>query len=127
MRTEEWALTRDWQDDITLGEMRYAVHDSERVCYTVEDSALAVPCGRYRLTITPHGKSILVNGAGGFRHVEICAGSDTSRNAGAITVGDERVLAGIGNSISALARLITELRRLTIDGVPVWLTVREAE
>jgi hypothetical protein len=147
VRSVEWYLVRDkvmparnGLDGYTLGEIRYGILDSQRVCYTYEDQdrrledgngkpfeRSAVPTGRYRLTLPVHGRNILINAVPGFFHVEICADCGIGRDDGFISVGDTRTLAGVGNSTLALARLISELRRLTMQDVAVWINVTRAE
>lgn len=147
VRAVEWFLVRDkrmerrnGRDGFALGEIRYGILDSQRICFTHEDEdrgiedgngkpngRTAIPCGRYRVTLPAHGRNILVNAVPGFSHVEIRSDSGTVRNEGDITVGDVRTLDGSGNSQPALVRLITELRRLTMAGVAVYLNVGRAE
>jgi hypothetical protein len=145
-RSVEWFLVRDKSmesrnglEGYCLGEIRYGVLDSQRICYTHEDEdkqlengngrtgKAAIPAGRHRLTLPVHGRNILINAVPGFFHVEIRAESGISRNDGDVAVGDMRTLAGVGNCSFALARLITELRRLTMAGVQVYLNVGRAE
>ena len=135
-RAVEWFLVRDRR---RVGEIRYGVIDSQRVCYTFEDEdqhtengngrtgRAAIPTGRYRITLPVHGRNILVNAVPGFFHVEIRAELGSERDEGDITVGDEQAVDGVGNCHSALTRLITELRRLTMNGTAVWLNVGRAE
>ena len=147
VRAVDWFLVRDkhmeprnGRDGFTLGEIRYGVLDSQRICYTHEDQdrrledgngkpdgrRSAVPTGCYRVTLPVHGRNILVNAVPGFFHVEIRAESGISRDEGDITVGDERTLDGTRNCHTALQTLITELRRLTMAGVAVYLNVGRA-
>lgn len=136
----EWFLVRDkLMEGYALGEIRYGLLDSQRICYTAEDEdkhtedgngrtgKAAIPTGRYRLSLPVHGRNILVNAVPGFFHVEIRAESGTGRDEGDITVGDSRTLVGVGNPSSALTRLITELRRQTMRNVAVYLNVGRAE
>jgi hypothetical protein len=143
----EWFLVRDkcmehrnGREGFSLGEIRYGVLDSQRICFTHEpqdrrledgngkpDGNSAIPCGRFRLTLPVHGRNILVNAVPGFSHVEIRAEGGTERNEGDITIGDVRTLDGSGNCQPALVRLITELRRLTMQNVAVYLNVVRAE
>lgn len=145
--TREWFLVRDkfmeprnGLDGYCLGEIRYGLLDSQRICYTLEDQdnhlevgngkpyrKSAVGTGRYRLTLPGNGNYILVNHVPSFLHVEIRSGYGAVRDEGDITVGDVRTLAGVGNTPLALTRLITELRRLTMAGTAVWLNVGRAE
>jgi hypothetical protein len=138
----EWYLVRDkfmpprnGREGFTLGEIRYGFHDAQRICHTCEDDdkhledgngkseGAAIPCGRYRLTLPMHGRNILVNAVPGFEHVEICAEGHRERLDGYIAVGDARTLDGCGNCQPALVRLITELRRKTMNGIAVYLNV----
>jgi len=141
----EWFLVRDkfmeprnGLDGYCLGEIRYGVIDSQRVCYTLEDQdnhledgngkpyrRSAIPIGRYRITLPGNGNYILVNAVPGFFHAEIRTGA--ALDEGDVAVGDTRSLAGVGNTVPALSRLITELRRLTMQGVAVWLNVTRDE
>ena len=143
----EWFLVRDkfmeprnGLDGFTLGEIRYGVLDSQRVCYTLEDQdnhledgngkpyrKSAIDIGRYRVTLPKDGNYILVNAVKSFFHVEIRSSYGAMRDEGDITVGDVRTLVGVGNTPLALTRLITELRRLTMAGTAVYLTVTRAE
>lgn len=146
-KVREWFLVRDkamqprnGRAGFTLGEIRYGLFDSQRVCYTHEDQdgrledgngrtegRSAIPKGRYRVTLPVHGRNILVNAVPGFFHVEICAESEKSRDEGDISVGDVRTLDGAGNCQPALTRLISELRRLTMDDTAVFLNVMRTE
>jgi hypothetical protein len=143
----EWFLIRDkclgmrnGRDGFALGEIRYGILDSQRICYTFEDEdrrledgngkpdgRAAIPCGRYRITLPVHGRNILINDVPGFFHVEIRADGGSSRDEGDVSVGDVRTLDAAGNCHPALLRLITELRRLTIAGTAVYLNVVRAE
>jgi hypothetical protein len=143
--SREWFLVRDKAmpprnglDGYTLGEIRYGVIDSQRVCYTLEDEdnhledgngkpyrRSAIPTGRYRITIPGNGNYILINHVPGFFHAEIRTGN--ALDEGDVAVGDSRTLAGVGITVPALARLITELRRLTMAGVAVYLNVSRLE
>jgi hypothetical protein len=141
----EWFLVRDkfmesrnGLDGYTLGEIRYGVLDSQRVCYTLEDQdgrmeegngkryrRTAIGTGRYRLTLPREGRVITVNKVPGFLHAEIRTGANLDE--GDVSVGDSRTLAGVGNTLPAHTRLTTELRRLTMAGVAVYLNVVRAE
>lgn len=147
VRAVEWFVVRDkcmekrnGRSGFTLGEIRYGVMDSQRICFTHEDEdkglengngkpdgKSAIPCGRYRITLPAHGRNIIVNAVPGFSHVEIRANGGTARNDGDITVGDVRTLDGSVNCHPALTRLITELRRMTMQEVAVYLNVMRAE
>ena len=144
VRSVDWFLVRDkfmesrnGLDGYTLGEIRYGILDSPRVCYTLEDQdghmedgngkryrRTAIGTGRYRLTIPSEGRVITINKVPGFFHSEIRSGSNLDE--GDVAVGDTRCLAGVGNTTPALVRLITELRRLTMAGVAVYLNVGRA-
>lgn len=144
-RVAEWFLVRDKlvpaQDGIDgycLGEIRYGILDSQRVCYTLEDEdnhledgngkpyrRSAIPTGRYRVTLPASGRYILINKVPGFFHTEIRTGIGLDE--GDVSVGDERTLVGVRNTIPAITRLITELRRLTMAGTAVFLNVGRAE
>ena len=128
----EWFLVRDTvmeprngREGFTLGEIRYGVQDSQRVCYTVEDQH-GIQEGRYRLTVhqssTGH-PCISINAVPGARDVEIFADGHKERLDGHVAVGTERLLDGCGNCKPALISLITELRRQTMKGVAVYLNV----
>lgn len=141
MTEAEWFLVRDkfmesrnGLDGYTLGEIRYGPLDSPRICYTLEDQdgrmedgngkryrRTAIGTGRYRLTLPSEGRVITINKVPGFIHAEIRTGA--SLDEGDVAVGDSRTLAGVGNCPSALARLTGELRRLTMQGVAVYLNV----
>jgi hypothetical protein len=143
--TREWFLVRDkcmeprnGLDGYTLGEIRYGVQDSQRVCYTLEDEdghmedgngkrfrRTAIGTGRYRLTLPKDGRTITINKVPGFANSKICTGA--SLDEGDVSVGDTRTLAGVGNRGFAITRLISELRRLTMGGVSVYLNVGRAE
>lgn len=143
--TREWFLVRDkfmeprnGLDGYTLGEIRYGVLDSQRVCYTLEDQdnhledgngkpyrRSAIPTGRYRITLPGNGNYILINKVPGFFHAEIRTGA--ALDEGDVAVGNTRSVAGVGDPAFALTRLITELRRLTMQGVAVYLNVTRAE
>ena len=143
--TREWFLVRDKYmeprnglDGYTLGEIRYGVLDSPRICYTLEDEdghmedgngkryrRTAIGAGRYRLTLPREGRVITINKVPGFLHAEIRTGANLDE--GDVAVGDTRTLAGVGTTVPALTRLTTELRRLTMAGVQVWLNVTRAE
>jgi hypothetical protein len=145
----EWYLVRDTLkampprnglDGHTPGEIRYGIFDSQRICFTSEDSdnrledgngkpygRSAIPTGRYKLRLPVTGKNILLEDVPGFFHVEICAESGISRDEGDITVGDARTLDGCGDRQPALIRLVTELRRLTRAGIACYLNVGRSE
>jgi hypothetical protein len=129
--------SRNGLDGYTLGEIRYGVLDSPRICYTLEDEdghmengngkryrRTAIGIGRYRLTIPKSGRVITINKVPGFLHAEIRTG--VSLDEGDVSVGDSRTLAGVGNTVPALTRLIGELRRLTMASVAVYLNVTRA-
>lgn len=145
MTEAEWFLVRDkfmesrnGLDGYTLGEIRYGPLDSPRICYTLEDQdgrmedgngkryrRTAIGTGRYRLTLPREGRVITINKVPGFIHAEIRTGANLDE--GDVAVGDSRTLVGVGNCPSALARLTGELRRLTMQGVAVYLNVTRAE
>lgn len=151
VRAVDWYLVRDKygeprnvREGFTLGEIRYGHFDSARVCYTVEDQdrrleeghgkvygKSAIPTGRYRLTIYQSPRRgdtcILLNHVAAFSGVEIHAANHAEELLGCIAPGTVRTLDGVGNSRIALSGLITELRRLTMRGVAVWLNVTRAE
>jgi len=145
MTEAEWFLVRDkfmesrnGLDGYTLGEIRYGPLDAPRICYTLEDQdgrmedgngkryrRTAIGTGRYRLTLPREGRVITINKVPGFIHAEIRTGANLDE--GDVAVGDSRTLVGVGNCPSALARLTGELRRLTMQGVAVYLNVTRAE
>ena len=147
----EWFCVRDkfmeprnGREGYALGEIRYGVFDSARVCYTVEDEdrkleqgngkvygKSAIPTGRYRITIYQSPRRgdtcILLNAVEGFSGVEIHAANHAEELRGCIAVGTERLIDGVRNCKPALTSLITELRRLTMRGTAVYLNVVRAE
>ncbi len=145
MKFRDWFLVRDTfahpqegLDGYCLGEIRYGVLDSQRICYTREDEdnhledgngkpyrRSAIPTGRYRLTLPKSGRFIYINAVPGFVGPKIRTGFASDE--GDVTVGDGRTMAGVGITVPALTRLITELRGLTMRGVEVWLNVVRAE
>lgn len=151
VRSVEWFLVRDkfmeprnGREGFTLGEIRYGNFDSQRVCYTVEDQdrrleegngkvygKSAIPTGRFRLTIYQSPRRgdtcILLNNVPAFSGVEIHAANHAEELLGCISAGTSRTLDGVGNSRIALSGLITELRRLTMQEVAVYLNVMRAE
>ena len=151
LRVVEWYCVRDkfmeprnGREGFTLGEIRYGVFDSQRVCYTVEDEdrrleegngkvygKSAIPTGRYRLTIyqspSRGDTCIAVNAVPGFSNVQIHSANAAEELLGCIAAGTTRTLDGVGNSRVAVAGLITELRRLTMQEVAVYLNVTRAE
>lgn len=145
MTVRDWFLVRDkfmeprnGLDGYCLGEVRYGVLDSQRVCYTLEDEdnhlengngkpfrQSAIPVGRYRLTLPKSGMFIFINAVPGFVQPKIRTG--IALNEGDVSVGDTRFLAGVGATVPALTRLTTELRKLTMRDVAVYLNVTRAE
>ena len=151
VRAVDWFLVRDkfmeprnGREGFTLGEIRYGVLDSQRICYTVEDfdkhveqgnephdGNTAIGTGRYRITIhqSPHHGHVCIrlHAVPGCRGIEVNALGSAEGLRGCIAVGDERLLDGVRNCTPALTRLITELRRMTMQEVAVYLNVMRAE
>lgn len=142
----EWFLVREnamparnGREGFTLGEIRYGVFDSTRICHTVEDEdrhledgngkiygKSAIPTGRYRLCVYPspkHGTCILLFDVPGFKYAEIHAANHAEELRGCIACGYERLLDGVRNCQPALIGLIAELRRHTRNSVFVYLNV----
>jgi hypothetical protein len=145
MTIREWFLHRDTfvpaqdgLDGYCLGEIRYGILDSQRICYTREDEdnhlengngkpyrRSTIPTGQYRLTLPKSGMFIFINAVPGFVQPKIRTGF--ALNEGDVSVGDTRFLAGVGVTVPAITRLITELRWLTMRDIEVWLNVGRAE
>jgi hypothetical protein len=145
MTIREWFLPRDTfvpskdgLDGYCLGEIRYGILDSQRICYTREDEdnhlengngkpyrRSAIPAGKYRLTLPKSGMFIFINAVPGFVQPKIRA--RFALDEGDVSVGDTRVLAGVGTTVPAITRLITELRWLIMRDIEVWLNVGRAE
>jgi hypothetical protein len=145
MTIRDWFLVRDkfmetrnGLPGYCLGEIRYGVLDSQRICYALEDEdnhlengngkpfrQSAIPVGRYRLTLPKSGMFIFINAVPGFVQPKIRTG--IALNEGDVSVGDTRFLAGVGATVPAITRLITELRGLTMRDIEVWLNVVRAE
>ena len=84
----EWFLVRDkfmpprnGLDGYCIGEIRFGVINSQRICFTLEDEdnhledgngkpyrRSAIPTGRYRLTIPREDRLITINKVPGFLH-----------------------------------------------------------
>jgi hypothetical protein len=147
----EWFLVRNkvmeprnGREGYTLGEIRYGVLDSPRICYTVEDEdrrleegngkiygKSAIPTGRFQLTRYQSPKRgsecILLNAVPGFSGVEIHAANHAEELLGCIAVGIEPLPDGVRNCKPALQSLIGELVRLTMAGISVFLNVTRSE
>lgn len=147
----EWFLVRDkfmeprnGREGFTLGELRYGVFDSARICYTVEDQdrhledgngkiygKSAIPIGRYRLSIYQSPSRgdicIAVDAVPGFKHIQIHAANHAEELLGCVACGTERLLDGVRNCKPALTWLIAELRRQTLKGASVYLNVTRSE
>lgn len=142
----EWFLVRDksmpmmnGRDGYTLGEIRYGILDSQRVCYCCEDEdkhlengngkydSSAIPLGRFLLRLSEHANEIEVKGTPGFSDIAIRKYGGEERLLGCIAVGSQRTLDGVRDSQPALTVLVKELRRLTMNGVAVYLNVTRAE
>lgn len=143
----DWFLVRDkfmeprnGREGFTLGEIRYGLFDSQRICYTVEDQdrrleegngkvygRSAIPTGKYRLTIyqspSRGDTCIAVNAVAGFSDVQIHCANKAEELRGCIAPGIIRTLDGVVDSRIAMVGLITELRRLNMREIRVYLNV----
>jgi hypothetical protein len=115
--------------------------DGSLLCYTLEDAVrdtkvygkTAIPCGRYRLTVTMSNRfkrrMILVNDVPNFEGVRIHAGNTAADTHGCPLVGMVKTSPNdgfIGESRRAEAKVFNLVDSALMRGEEVWLDVTDA-
>jgi len=142
MSAMELLIERDrFNSKQTLG--KFSI-DGRFECYSCEDvvrevvgapveswkipAETAIPCGRYRVTITFSNrfKKLLpeVHGVAGFAGVRLHAGNTEADTEGCPLLGDVRFVTYIGASKIAAARVQGKIQAALDAGKEVWLTVQ---
>ena len=95
-----------------------------------QSEGTAVPCGRWRVTLhncRQNGTVPMLHAVPGFQGVQIVKEHSNLRMPGSIVVGENRHLAGVSMSVLPFNRLVSFIRKKTMQGIPVFMTVSRAE
>ncbi len=131
----ELTLTRRWKTtDALMGEIAIG---GVRECYTLENRALAIVPGRYRILLTPSMRAAqgtlwspradhvlpLIDGVPGRDGIRIHAGNTSHDVIGCVLVGTKRDDDAVEGSRVELIALMAKLGAATDD---IWITVQDA-
>lgn len=133
--TYEWTVTRHLPDAETmLGTLDTS---NGATCYTLERTSLAIPQGRYQVTLTVSARATrgelwapgsdfklpLVNYVPERSGIRMHAGNTWKDSVGCILLGSDVVGLTLGHSRPAVTRIVNLLHQAETNGDTVFLTV----
>lgn len=131
----EWTVTRlDPEGDAILGTLD--THGGA-TCYTLERASLAIPEGRYRLTLTESARAKrgelwapgsdftlpLVNDVPGRTGIRMHAGNTEKDSVGCLLLGAEIHGVTLSSSRPCVTRIVNTMHSAARDGDDIFLTV----